>query len=132
MTGYTPKVGDKVRCTLEEVVSVAYRDGDVLLRGGELLTPGDGWSFELIEAAPVPFEMGRPLTAEMGEPPVGSIIIEPVDPDRCLDGVVWHRRSDGLWYGAAPDRDGLIDGATWGDGFDLTSDNTLLVLGTGE
>lgn len=90
MTGYEPKRGDKIRVSYEGVVTSI--DTHVVTLNEDRYFYVSKAHVELVEAAPTPFEVGKPLTVEMGEPPIGSAILEV---DRSSDHCVWQRHKNG-------------------------------------
>lgn len=100
MTGYSPKVGDKILASREVTVG-RVEDKWFTATDGAIFPPAGQWSYELVEAAPVPFEAGKPLTSAMGEPPNKSVVID-------RSGDAWQRhRTD--WYCAV-----MVSGYDWG------------------
>lgn len=128
-TTYAPRVGDKVRMVpkpSEGIVAKVTGDGQYLI---DYAGPG-GWSqrdhfhpakyaFELLEAAPVLFVVGQAVTEEMGEPPVGSAVVQ--------NGNMYVHRED-EWAKVFPE---LWDGFRWAHfrGGVLARNITLIQLG---
>lgn len=127
MGGHTPKPGDrcKLRFTswidatidrVDETCISYHHTCNPMAFGSAVHSAVD---LELIQAAPVPFVVGQPITPEMGEPPLYSVVGHPNGP------LCWQRVRKG-WM-AADGRDGMA----WEDFERAGAPMILLRLGDG-